>query len=50
MTYQYYSAADGTKLAHALKRYTLPRGNGMAFAYYQNVRVFRHTPFGTYGV
>jgi RHS repeat-associated protein len=49
VTYQYYSAADGTNLAHALKRYTLPRGNGTEFAYYQNGRVFRHTPFGRDG-
>ncbi|MCL5060921.1 MAG: DUF6531 domain-containing protein [Candidatus Thermoplasmatota archaeon] len=49
VTYQYYSAADGTKLAHAMKQYTLPRGNGMRFEYYANGRVFRHTPFDTAG-
>ena len=50
VTYQYYTAADGPRLAHAMKRYQLPRGNGMAFAYYQNGRLFRHTPFGPDGV
>jgi YD repeat-containing protein len=45
--YSYYTAADGSKLDHHLKRYTLPRGNGMAFAYYSGGQVFRHTPFGT---
>lgn len=49
VAYQYYAAADGAKLAHAMKQYTLPRGNGMRFEYYQNGRVFRHTPFGTDG-
>jgi len=49
VTYQYYSAADGAKLAHALKQYQLPRGNGMRFAYYANGRVLRHTPFDTTG-
>ncbi|MBS3934720.1 MAG: RHS repeat protein, partial [Sulfuritalea sp.] len=49
VAYQYYTAADGAKLAHALKRYTLPRGNGMRFEYYAHGRVFRHTPFGTDG-
>ncbi|RTL27866.1 MAG: hypothetical protein EKK47_17510 [Burkholderiales bacterium] len=45
--YSYYTTADGTKLDHHLKRYTLPRGNGMEFAYYSGGQVFRHTPFGT---
>lgn len=49
VSYQYYTAADGAKLAHALKQYQLPRGNGMRFEYYANGRVFRHTPFGTDG-
>jgi uncharacterized protein RhaS with RHS repeats len=49
VSYQYYSAADGAKLAHAMKQYQLPRGNGMRFAYYANGRVFRHTPFGIDG-
>ncbi|TXT25034.1 MAG: RHS repeat-associated core domain-containing protein [Rhodocyclaceae bacterium] len=31
VTYQYYSSADGAKLAHAMKQYQLPRGNGMRF-------------------
>ena len=49
VTYQYYGSLDGTKLAHALKHYQLPRGNGMRFEYYANGRVFRHTPFDTAG-
>jgi RHS repeat-associated protein len=49
VTYQYYTAADGTKLAHAMKQYQLPRGNGMRFEYYANGRVFRHTPFASGG-
>jgi RHS repeat-associated protein len=47
--YSYYSSADGPKLAHRLKRQTLPRGNGMAFEYYSGGQVFRHTPFDTSG-
>jgi len=50
VAYQYYTAADGAKLAHALKQYQLPRGNGMKFEYYANGRVFRHTPFDTAGI
>ena len=49
VTYQYYTAADGAKLAHAMKQYQLPRGNGMRFEYYANGRVFRHTPFANGG-
>ncbi|MEW6415383.1 MAG: DUF6531 domain-containing protein, partial [Pseudomonadota bacterium] len=49
VTYQYYTAADGARLAHAMKQYKLPRGNGMRFEYYANGRVFRHTPFDTTG-
>ncbi|MCD6707750.1 MAG: DUF6531 domain-containing protein, partial [Thiobacillus sp.] len=49
VAYQYYSSLDGAKLAHAMKQYTLPRGNGMRFEYYANGRVFRHIPFGTDG-
>lgn len=49
VTYQYYSSADGAKLAHAMKQYQLPRGNGMRFEYYANGRVFRHTPFAAGG-
>src|SRR6266508_3239502 len=30
-------------LAHAMRRLTLPRGNGMTYEYYANGRVFRHT-------
>jgi RHS repeat-associated protein len=44
--YSYYSAADGANLAHAMKRYTLPRGNGMEFHYYSNGKTFRHRAFG----
>ena len=47
VAYQYYSSLDGAKLAHAMKQYQLPRGNGMKFEYYANGRVFRHTPFDT---
>lgn len=49
VSYQYYTAADGAKLAHAMKQYQLPRGNGMRFEYYANGRVFRHTPFANGG-
>lgn len=50
VAYQYYNAADGAKLAHGMRQYTLPRGNGMRFEYYANGRVFRHTPFDTASV
>ncbi|MCC6474190.1 MAG: hypothetical protein IT514_10640, partial [Burkholderiales bacterium] len=43
VAYEYYSANDGTSLAHKMKQYTLPRGNGMRFEYYANGRAFRHT-------
>ncbi|MHB1176596.1 MAG: RHS repeat-associated core domain-containing protein, partial [Sulfuriferula sp.] len=43
VSYTYYSAADGINVNHAMKSYTLPRGNGMTFEYYANGRVFRHT-------
>ncbi len=47
VTYSYYTAAaDGTNLAHAMKCYTLPRGNGMEFHYYANGKTFRHRAFG----
>ncbi|RJP66679.1 MAG: hypothetical protein C4535_13035 [Comamonadaceae bacterium] len=46
VTYQYLTSADGAPVAHAMKRYQLPRGNGMQFEYYANGRVFHHTPFG----
>lgn len=49
VTYSYYAATDGTNLAHAMKQYTLPRGNGMRFEYYDNGRVFRHTVVNTDG-
>lgn len=42
VTYEYYTSADGPNLDHAMKKYTLPRGNGMTFEYYSNGRVFRH--------
>ncbi|HEX5125904.1 MAG TPA: DUF6531 domain-containing protein, partial [Rhodocyclaceae bacterium] len=41
-SYEYYTADDGQDLAHEMKRYTMPRGNGMTFEYYINGRVFRH--------
>ena len=44
--YTYYTVADGvnvSNLLHAMKSYTLPRGNSMTFEYYENGRVFRHT-------
>jgi len=45
VTYSYYTAAaDGTNLGHAMKQYTLPRGNGMQFFYYANGKTFRHRP------
>ncbi|TAK94778.1 MAG: type IV secretion protein Rhs, partial [Aquabacterium sp.] len=43
VSYSYYTSTDGTSLAHLMKQYTLPRGNGMKFEYYANGRVFRHT-------
>jgi RHS repeat-associated protein len=43
VVYSYYTAVDGTNLTHAMKQYTLPRGNGMKFEYYANGRVFRHS-------
>ncbi len=39
VTYTYYSDAQ---LNHALRSYTLPKGNGMTFEYYMNGKVFRH--------
>ena len=42
VSYTYYSAADGANLDHAMKQYTLPKGNGMTFEYYINGWVFRH--------
>lgn len=47
--YSYYTSADGQKLNHAMRRYILPRGNGMEFEYYAGGQVFRHTPFDTGG-
>lgn len=41
VTYEYYTSDP--KLVHAMKRYNLPRGNGMTFEYYANGKVFRHT-------
>ncbi len=43
VVYEYYGSADGVNINHAMKKYTLPRGNGMTFEYYNNGRVFRHT-------
>ncbi|MES2354415.1 MAG: RHS repeat-associated core domain-containing protein [Pseudomonadota bacterium] len=45
VTYAYYGTADGVNIDHALKSYTLPKGNGMKFEYYTNGKVFRHTTF-----
>lgn len=42
VTYEYYTAVDGQYLNHSMKKYTLPKGNGMTFEYYMNGRVFRH--------
>lgn len=42
VSYDYYTATDGANISHAMKKYTLPRGNGMTFEYYANGRVFRH--------
>ena len=42
VSYDYYGATDGVNLNHAMKKYTLPRGNGMTFEYYSNGRAFRH--------
>lgn len=38
--YDYYTSDP--QLLHAMKRYTLPRGNGMTFEYYTNGKVFKH--------
>ena len=40
VSYEYYTSDP--QLAHAMKRYTLPRGNGMTFEYYTNGKVFKH--------
>jgi RHS repeat-associated protein len=40
VSYDYYTSDP--KLIHAMKRYTLPRGNGMIFEYYTNGKVFKH--------
>ena len=42
VSYEYYTAADGANLNHAMKRYILPRGNSMTFEYYANGKVFKH--------
>ena len=49
VTYEYYTAADGAGVDHAMRKYVLARGNGMHFDYYANGRVFKHTPFDTSG-
>jgi RHS repeat-associated protein len=46
VTYAYYT---GAPLDHAMRSYTLPRGNGMRFEYYANGKVFRHIAFGAAG-
>lgn len=38
--YDYYTSDP--QLIHAMKRYTLPKGNGMTFEYYTNGKVFKH--------
>ncbi|MDI1257915.1 RHS repeat-associated core domain-containing protein [Aquabacterium sp.] len=43
VAYEYYTTADGPNLDHAMKRYTLARGNYMNFVYYPNGRVLSHT-------
>ena len=40
--YDYYGAADGANLNHAMRKHTLPKGNSVTFEYYANGRVFRH--------
>lgn len=52
--YEYYNTTTSTtdvraQINHAMKKYILPRGNGMFFEYYTNGRMFRHTPFDTTG-
>ncbi|KAF0218592.1 MAG: RHS repeat-associated core domain-containing [Geobacteraceae bacterium] len=42
VSYDYYTASDGININHAMKKYTLPRGNGMTFEYYSNGRAFKH--------
>ncbi|WP_298609873.1 RHS repeat-associated core domain-containing protein [uncultured Thiobacillus sp.] len=50
VAYSYYTAAaDGANLGHAMKQYTLPRGNGMQFFYYANGKTFRHRAIGPGG-
>ena len=41
-TYDYYVAADGTNLDHAMESFTRPGGENMRFEYYTNGKVFRH--------
>ncbi|MBK1707324.1 DUF6531 domain-containing protein, partial [Halochromatium glycolicum] len=43
VTYDYYTAADSPVIDHAIRSITLPKGNGLAFEYYADGRVFRHT-------
>jgi RHS repeat-associated protein len=48
VTYEYYSDSsldaqgNPSPLNRAMKKYTLPRGNGMTFEYYADGRVFKH--------
>lgn len=42
VTYSYFTTTDGPNLDHAMKRYTLARGNYMDFTYYPNGRVQSH--------
>lgn len=42
VTYDYIvDGTAGSKVNHAMKSFTLPRGNGMVFEYYMNGRAFR---------
>lgn len=41
-SYSYFTTTDGPNLDHAMKRFTLARGNYMDFIYYPNGRVQSH--------
>lgn len=40
VSYEYYTS--DARLKNYMKRYTLPRGNGMTFEYYSNGKTFKH--------
>ncbi|MBI4536085.1 MAG: RHS repeat protein, partial [Ignavibacteriae bacterium] len=42
VSYEYYSDSSNPNVNHAMKKYTLPRGNSMTFEYYINGKAFRH--------